>query len=260
MLQSEWWNATWERRQVSVFKKDDIPSKELINKILEESTPNSPVFVQHWHHEVEIYGPEYEEDKLKLTLQGVEEISIRRKYDIRSPFYDAEPKPLWLTPIQDHFEFFLEEIDNGNIKKRGLKNEDGSPIVSFNTQLLAPYLLKFKFSPNIFIPKTSSIGKKSESKSSQWEKYVQTSISHAIVTSIVAKHYGVDSGFCGCFILSDNNPNRIYSNERDVLLFLGLGYADPERCYKSNYGDITCAMADNKKKTRASYTDICTWK
>jgi hypothetical protein len=257
-MKSSWYDATWERRQVSVFKKDEIPSKELINKILEEATRNVPVFAGHWHHEVEIYGPEYEEDKHKLCLQGVEEISIRKKYDIRSPCYVGYGAPL--SNIQHHLDFFLEEIENGNVKRKGLRDEQGNPIVSFNTELLAPYLLKFKYSPNKFIPSSSSVGIKGENKESQWEKYVQTSISHAIIISIVAKHYGVDSGFCGCFILSDNNPNRIYYNQYDVILFLGLGYADPERCYKSNYGDIESMIGKDKEKVRANYEDICTWR
>lgn len=261
MLQSEWWDvaAVLERRQCGAFKKDDIPSKELINKILEESTKNTPVFSHQWHHKLEIYGPEYEEDKLKLVLQGVEDPELRRKYDTRSPDYEVPSRSLNFTPLQTHLEFFLDEVDNGGIKKRGFKNVDGSPIVSFNTQLLAPYLLKFKFSPDQYLPSPKK--SKNEAKPNQWEKYVQTSISHAIVTSIVAKHYGVDSGFCGCYIISDNNPNEIYSNQYDTILFLGLGYADPERCYESNYdGSTPSHMGSQKPDKRARYTDICVWK
>ena len=60
---------------------------------------------------------------------------------------------------------------------------------------------------------------------------------------------------------SNGNLTLSTSNQNDVILFLGLGYADPERCYESNYdGSTPSALGNLKPNIRASYTDICVWK
>ena len=39
--------------------------------------------------------------------------------------------------------------------------------------------------------------------------------------SVIATHYNVHTGFCGCFIINDENVNEIWYNDFNVIKFVG---------------------------------------
>ena len=75
----------------------------------------------------------------------------------------------------------------------------------------------------------------------------QSAMAQAFAISIIATHYDVDVGFCGCVITNDENKNLIWYNDKKIMFFVGLGYTD-KNCYKSK-----------EFKTRPKFNDICTW-
>lgn len=150
-----------------------------------------------------------------------------------------------ISCLYDYLEDFEDYIKAGNAKKYGFRGHpvEGLPknFTTFNTQVMAPYLLKFTMVPNHF-------GKPEHcSKLGINLKGHQTAMAQAYAISIIARHYDVDTGFCGCVIRNDENKNLIWYDDVYLIFFVGLGYTD-ENCYKSR-----------EKKLRPSFEDICTW-
>ena len=50
MNNDELYNSLSDRHSTCYYKQDDIPSKDLINTILEESLKVTPIFANLWHH------------------------------------------------------------------------------------------------------------------------------------------------------------------------------------------------------------------
>lgn len=255
MNSEEWYKAAQNRYTCSYFKQDVVPERELIEKIINESLRHTPVFSCIWHHEVEIYGPEYYEEKKKLAIQGVENVSMRQMFDTRNDGING------IDMLKDYLEDFCDYVEDGSARawgNAGQYNENNkNTFVPFNTQLMAPYLLAFKVKPDNFGKKDSACTTKNpETKEGIREKSVQSAMAQAYALSVIATHYGVDVGFCGCFIYSDENVNEIWHNDFDLIKFVGLGYAH-EQCYEhpdSKHGKLKNA------KMRPAFGDICTWK
>lgn len=226
MNNDELYNSLSERYSSCLFKQNDIPSKDLINTILQESLKITPIFSNLWHHRVDVYGPEYAEDKRKVCIQTVEHLGSRSKYDKRK---EGQPG---IEVLHEDLEKFEQAVKTGNVKKEGFQilgpSED---YVTFNTQVLAPYLLKFTFEPYTFgrvKPEESSPDQKG--RLGQNLKAHQGAMAQAYAIAIIAKKYKVDSSFCGCFIINDYNVNKIWYNDQQIIKFVGLGYRD-ENCY-----------------------------
>tara|TARA_Y100000289_G_scaffold49334_1_gene49986 strand:+ start:27 stop:818 length:792 start_codon:yes stop_codon:yes gene_type:complete len=256
MNSEDWYKAVQNRYTCSYFKQDDIPEKSLIEKILDESLKATPVFSCVWHHEIEIYGPEFFYDKKKMAIQGVSNVHMRKLFDTR---YDGLPGGSNI--LTDYFNDFCEYVEEGKARDFGFrgqyKENDKETFVPFNTQLLAPYLLAFKIKPYNYDSKTVTDTKLYDAKDKGLrEKAFQSSMTQAYAISVIATHYNVDVGFCGCFIHMDDNENEIWHNTWDLVNFVGLGYAH-DGCFEgpnSKHGRMK-----NKYK-RPSISDICTWK
>tara|TARA_Y100000385_G_scaffold287917_1_gene353263 strand:+ start:3535 stop:4275 length:741 start_codon:yes stop_codon:yes gene_type:complete len=242
---ADFYKASQERFSCSYFKQNEYPEKQLINKIINESLKITPVFSNKWHHKVDIYGPEFYEEKRKVCIQTVENTEIRKMYDSRLKSESG------IFALYDYLEDFENIIKSGKIKESFTKGYAykgdwithlPDNIVTFNTQVMAPYLLKFTMVPNTFGTAhkgTSSVGINLKGH--------QSAMAQAFAISIIATHYGVDVGFCGCLITNDENKNLIWYNDKRIMFFVGLGYTD-ENCYKSK-----------KFKSRPNFNDICTW-
>ena len=191
----------------------------------------TPVFSNKWHHKVNIYGPEFYEEKRKVCIQTVENIEIREILDSRLKNESG------ISVLYDYLEDFENIIKSGKMNELIYNNN-----VTFNTQVMAPYLLKFTMVPNTFGKAhtgTSSLGINLKGH--------QSAMAQAFAISIIATHYGVDVGFCGCVITNDENKNLIWYNDEKIMFFVGLGYTD-KNCYKSK-----------EFKPRPKFNDICTW-
>ena len=255
MNSEEWYKASQNRYTCSYFKQDIVPDKKIIEKIIEESLKTTPVFSNICHHEIEIYGPEYFEDKKRMAIQGVENVHLRKMFDDR-----RKTTVTGIDFLRDYLEDFIEYVEDGKAKNfgfRGEKNYKNNPdvFVPFNTQLMAPYLLVFKTKPHHF-GKKSVTENYEETEEGVRLKSFQSAMTQAYAISIIATHYNVDVGFCGCFIVNDENVNKIWYNDYDIIKFVGLGYSH-ESCYEGPKS----LMGKNKWKKRPSkLSDICTWK
>ena len=221
MTNDELYNSLSKRFSTYYFKQNNIPSKDLINTILEESLKITPIFSNIWHHKVDVYGPEYAEDKRKVCIQTVEHLKSRKKYNSRER---GEPG---IEVLHKDLEEFEEAVKTGKVRKEGFRPNSEKIDITFNTQVMAPYLLKFTFDKNVFgkiKPKESLKGQKLKG----W----QGAMAQAYAIAIIANKYKVDSSFCGCFIFNDYNINKIWYNDDNIIKFVGLGYRD-ENCYES---------------------------
>ena len=223
MNNDELYNSLSDRHSTCYYKQDDIPSKDLINTILEESLKVTPIFANLWHHRVDVYGPEYSEDKRDVCIQTVEHINYRDMFDSRRK---GQPG---IELLHNDLEEFEEAIKTGNVKKNGFSIFEEP--VTFNTQVLAPYLLKFTFDPYTFgKQKAEEINPDSNALKGMNFKAHQGAMAQAYAITIIARKYNVDSSFCGCFIMNDFNVNRIWHNDDKIIKFVGLGYKDIN-CY-----------------------------
>ena len=225
--------AMLNRYNCTYFDQEKYPNKEVIQEILDRSVEKTPVFANIWHHKVDLYGPEYKEEKRKLCLSTVEDLKYREKFDLRKNGESGMVETL--TP---HLNTFENKIKSKEVKHLGRE-------VSFNTQVLAPYLLKFSFSHYHY-------GKKINDDNNEQRKWTkvkayQSSMAHAFAVALVANYYKLDASFCGCFIINHDNVNKIWYNDTNIIFFMGLGYRS-EYCYRNL-----------KETNQPSFNNICEW-
>ena len=211
--------AMESRHNYRFFRIDKIPSKEKIEKILNNTTKYIPVKGASYYFEIEVFGPEYYEEKKKFVLQCCCQ-------DWAVPLYDPEVGTRQehirkdLTP---HLERYLKQ------KHRMQKCDEQ---MRFNAQVLAPYLLKYKY-------KKTEDGKVPPIYCKQvWEttprdevRMMQGAAMHGMGITLCAQEEGIDASYCGCYIDSKYNPNKIYNSrtkDDNVAFFICLGYADLE--------------------------------
>ena len=225
--------AMLSRYNCTYFDQENYPNKKVIHEILERSLEKTPVFANIWHHKVDLYGPEYKDEKRKLCLSTVEDMNYRKKFDLRNNGESGMVETL--TPHLDNFE---NKIKNNQMTKLGKE-------VSFNTQVLAPYLLKFSFSHYHYGNKIID----DNNEQVRWTKIkgYQSSMAHAFAVALVANYYKLEASFCGCVIQNNENKNKIWYNDTNMIFFMGLGYKS-EHCYR-----------DLKEINQPLFDNICEW-
>ena len=239
MTPEDFYQSQILRYQTSCFKEDDIPTEDTIRKILSESLTSIPVFGNDWHHSVSVYGPEYKKDKEKLVLQTVEDNHYRKTFDTRKL-----GRPGIATSLTPICRTFKNKAKSGWYKNRGFEDD-----VSFNLQVTAPYLLAFRFSPDSYVHKD-----KGEMAKDKKSKGLNSAMTHAYAITIIAQHYGIQAGFCGCFIFNDENVNRIWYNDPDIILFVGLGYQE-DWCFES----VGSLHYKERQQSKPEFSDIVKW-
>ena len=60
-----------KRTNLTFFREDKIPEKKVIDEILKQAHLKTPHKNNFYHYEVEVYGPEHDEDKKYATLATV---------------------------------------------------------------------------------------------------------------------------------------------------------------------------------------------
>ncbi len=222
-----------KRRRQFRFMTDKVPDKKIIDKIIKDALKLTPIKNNTWYFYIDIYGPEYAEEKKKFCLQTACHIPEKNYDYIYYQYSQGMPRE---KHIQEDLLPILDEYYKTAKKSPGLP--------AFNTQVLAPYLIVFKIKKShydyeskhrmvnmIATGESESIpeDEKKKSMSSVWPGASM----FAYVISVLANKEGLDASFCQCFWRSNYNYNSIYNNETDdVLFFLSIGYGDIEKSTK----------------------------
>lgn len=226
------------RRNVRQFS-NKIPPTSIIKDILENTLLHTPVKNDVYHFAVDVYGPEYEEEKRALLIQTI------------CPGYSLTAKT-WNSP--EDIQYY-EKLFKTSAGLNYISDWDLSDIVdeyNINTQVLAPYLLVYRIYPNKYVPKKRQY-KQAANDSSRHFATIQASM-HAMVLSLYANIHNIDVGFCACYRSNKlNKKNTIYNKDNNELLFfIGLGYRDENPLERNKIQHRTI----NKPKPH----DIYEWK
>lgn len=219
-----------QRHNVKFFDQKNIPSKELIDKILLEGHK----FIPHKNNlmaiNINVWGPEHDKEKESLVLNTV--CGPGRDAFFKGGKYYGDSKVLKELYLEWR-ETYLTQNSAALRKFREKWN------IGFNEQVRAPYLLSF--TKRIKDPSDTqkkrgfskfmaeSVSKQSgDNKGSRW--YLNAGM-HGYGLSLLAVNYGLAAGFCKCFqnfphlftkILQPIVPNNTYR----ISFLLGIGYRD----------------------------------
>lgn len=197
-------NLIDNRKNVHKFS-DKIPDKTIITKLLNETLYDAPVKNNIYHYSIEVFGPEHYEAKKALLLQTIcggwslTKSNHNSLKDIKLTKETMNILSTWdLESLCDEFQI--------------------------NIQVLAPYLLVYKYNKDNYIP----YGRSNPAEADNFLTPTMQASMHAIVLSLKAQIYDIDHGFCRCYKQIDNHKrNTVYNyNESDLIFFLGLGYED----------------------------------
>jgi hypothetical protein len=215
-----------QRHNIRFFDEEKIPSKEMIEHIIQDSHD----FVPHKNNliqiEINIWGPEHAEEKEALVLNTVcgpgKEYwrpggKYHNNFKILKQFYD-EWRYCWLNKDRERFKKFKKEID-----------------IDFNEQVRAPYLLTFtkrdryptkKQLNNNFHSWVFNYADK-DNKGYKW--YLNAGI-HGYALSLLSVNEGLAASFCKCYFATPNNYSKILqpiapNGPADKIAYmLGIGY------------------------------------
>ena len=204
------------------FQQDNYPTKEKIEEILQEAINIAPVDKEFFSWRLEIYGPEYAEQKKELVLDT-------------PTLYSKDDNGVDLTPNSYIPKYGQEQWDN-QIRK-AFERRPGS----FNCQTLAPYLVSVVVHKSIFDDSDTNtyVGYKPERAHPGMQSYRHCINMGIFIHSVAlaANNHGVDFAFC-CNVHRLVNPifNSLKKGEK-FIVFLGLGYFDWSLAGTEGYDD-----------------------
>ena len=249
------------RENIRFFKQDDYPTKEEIEKLLQDAHDLVPQKNNIVECNIKVYGPEYAEEKEKLVLNTV--CGVGKKHFRKNGKWEGNWKQLkeiytmWRKQniIEEEFEkktsgVFYKDYsdvkvkldDDGNIL---VKKEDEKGIIygakvngmAFNEQVRAPYVLVYTQRlrrPSIYqkikgFPDWIYNFTKQDDDTLNW--YISAAM-HGISTAYLAADRGINASFCKCFYSDmvnpkENNPKMIEvarTNPKNIAFMLCLGY------------------------------------
>jgi hypothetical protein len=183
------------RRTNTHFKfSDNIPDKELVRSIIHTAYDTTPMKCDTYFFSIDVYGPEFKDDK----------------------------NILYPTTIREHTEkvyFDLQEDPKEAVRSYSL---DENNHLSFNNQVLAPYLLAFRRNKK---PTRRSTGvNQISTKYTDFASGTQAGMM-ALTIALLANEQEIDASFCGCFTKKLSFNSKILDGEK-ILFFLCLGYYD----------------------------------
>tara|TARA_B100000902_G_scaffold337547_1_gene338520 strand:- start:293 stop:1051 length:759 start_codon:yes stop_codon:yes gene_type:complete len=230
-----------KRSNISFFREDKIPEKSLIDEILTKAHLLTPHKNNFWHYEIEIYGPEYEEEKKYATLATVCS-ELKEKYS-KSNATSEDFKEL-----EKIYDLWLEDHKNIKTKEDFLRMRKKLNKIHFNNQVRAPYLLVYTKRDELLTnsQKNSDYYKNgrlntifdvnANQQSNMW--LIQAGM-HSILTSTLAIEKGLDASFCKCFFYNTNIHSNILrkaaKNSSNIAFLLGLGYKDDSKHQYKSY-------------------------
>lgn len=203
-----------ERRSVALFN-DEVPNKEVIEKILYDSVKYSPNQCSIPYHKVKVFGPEFQEDKEKIVIQTNCDPSFEK-------IPDGNGK---INFLKSRYETWIRMYKSNDYTIQDIRDECG--IYDFNPQILAPYVLVFYDNEQ----KQSDFNQTHIDLQSDrsHKRACQSSAIHAILTACIASEYGVSSSFLSnIYLRTQFNKNAISDNVKldKIVLILCLGYSE----------------------------------
>lgn len=238
------------------FQQDNIPSKELINEILQKTIDVVPIKNEGWHFKLEAWGPEHYDEKRELAIITIakREHMFGRRDESGGLFFVDEDE--WYENVTKLYEY--EEQNNWKPKDRNL--------TYFNNQVRAPYLVSVVLAPNTWNPNDEPV----------WD--VLNSFMAGMFTygvSVVANEYGVDCAFCSCFARGLKKHLNYITTRHDTewqnvgcksncLTLIGLGYYDFFGKKKigstGSIYDTEKRIKIGTKKTKPKLENVIEWK
>ena len=212
-----------KRRRNVRFFTEQAPDKNLIDTILRQAHELTPHKNNIFRYRVNVYGPEFAEDKKKLALLTCTKREIMQRH---RPLTDE-----YLAKVEKIYDELFKLGRNGKI--------DG---YAFLPQVTAPYLLAYTY---------DTIKQVKEEQEDRLRKYsmleyarffsesewtIQASM-HAFAVSILCAEQGLTASFCQCYFFDDKLKNKIMSSSHDeqtTLFYLGIGFPDDNKTYNSS--------------------------
>lgn len=223
-----------KRSNITFFREDKIPDKEIIEDILQKTHNSLPTKNNFSIYEVEVYGPEHFDEKKSVALSTV--CSSAGK-----PFTKSN-KPEDFEKLEELYDLWIES----HKQKRKLSEELTN--IHFNNQVRAPYLLVYTKKENILT--------KSQTESDYFKKgrlenvfnvdnnkengmWLIQSGMHGILTSAFAIEKGLDASFCKCYFynthIHSNILRKAVKKTNDIAFLLGIGYKDETKHQYKTY-------------------------
>jgi len=220
------------------------PDKQIIDQILRDAHDLIPVKNNMWNYQIDVWGPEHDEEKRLVALQTVTGPDKR----IFAPGGREEGNTKLLEEIYEEWKKSRENQNNVERVNRKYKE------FGFNDQVRAPYLLVYYQRPGYPTEKQKNLGynekKIGYADRSQHQWMISASM-HAYGTTLLSAEQGLYASFCKCYYHSYKNFNNILAPLKhgfsNVAFLLGIGYRDEELPYFKN-------------KIKASYEEIVNWK
>jgi hypothetical protein len=218
---------------------NQAPNKTIIDQILRDAHELIPVKNNMWNYQIDVWGPEHEEEKRLVALQTVTGPD-KRSF---APGGQEEGNTKLLEKIYEEWKKSRVEKIDREYKEFG-----------FNDQVRAPYLLVYYQRPGYPTEKQKNIGYNEEkigyADKSQHQWMISAAM-HAYGTTLLSAEQGLYASFCKCYYHSYKNFNNILAPLKhgfsNVAFLLGIGYRDEELPYYKN-------------KIKASYEEIVNWK
>lgn len=222
-----------KRTNITFFREDKIPDKKTIEDILEKTHNSMPHKNNLYNYEVEVYGPEHNEEKKFVAMSTVCSTEGKRFKNTN------EPKDF--EELEEIYELWLESHKQKKLLDKRLKN------IHFNEQVKAPYLLVYTQKENVLTnsQKESDYYKKGRLKqifdvdsSKGTGMWLIQSGMHSVYTTAFALEKGLDVSFCKCYFYNSNIHSNILrkavKKSKDIAFLLGIGYKDESKHhYKS---------------------------
>lgn len=223
-----------KRSNITFFRQDKVPSKEIIEDILEKTHNLMPHKNNLWNYEIEVYGPEHNEEKKYVAMSTVcseagkkfKNAKTQKDFDELEELYD-----LW---IESH--------------KQKRKLSEKLTGIHFNNQVRAPYLLVYTQKQELITDKqkNSDYYKKGRLnqvfdvevniKNNMW--LIQSGM-HSILTTAFALEKGLDASFCKCFFynthIHSNILRKAAKKTNNIAFLLGIGYKDETKHQYKTY-------------------------
>ncbi len=231
-----------KRTNLTFFREDKIPEKKVIDEILKQAHLKTPHKNNFYHYEVEVYGPDQDEDKKYATLATV---CSNAKDEFRKSDNPEDFKHLEKV-YEKWLDYHSTTVKNYEDKEFWEMREKLNKY-HFNQQMRAPYLLVYSQRPELLTEsqKDSDYYKNGKLKSvfninkntrdNMW--LIQAGM-HGIITSLLAVDRGLDVSFCKCFFynthIHSNIMRKARANADRIAFTLGIGYNDTSKMkYKS---------------------------
>ena len=232
------------RTNVTFFKKDKIPDKKQIEKIIKKAFTLTPHKNNFWHYHLYVYGPEHVESKRNLAMSSVcnQHLRYYRQTDGNKVTEEDWEK------LKKTYQDWLDYYDGDETKDYVIKDK-----WHFNEQVTAPYLLAYYPAKTKARPSqidTEYFQKRAEKVFYDPYKiteadFNQQSGMNATIIAMLALEQGFDVSFCNCFFYNEN----IHSDIRLIkpAFVLGIGYRD------ENKRDLKCWIQKPKSD------EVITW-